>query len=226
MRVIIGETFLRFCLRQGHVSFFTPSILSCLHSIKLHLTLLHRPSFKSPCLIVTAHILRRTFYTSSMSQRRSRAPSRSDDDSSGFRAPPPPQADRDRRSRGDDYDSPKRRRRHSGRGYDMPREKPLPSKVELQMCVFHGAPSHRWRTAPFVFDRRRDDDRELWEEIRHVYRDELQGVWRRILGFKKLKKIIPIQVPTPLFAMYSSSTPRWCGAKDNERMAQTGRLAA
>ena len=106
----------------------------------------------------------------------------------------------------------------------MPREKPLPSKVELQMCVFHGAPSHRWRTAPFVFDRRRDDDRELWEEIRHVYRDELQGVWRRILGFKKLKKIIPIQVP-PLVCHVSNSTLSWCGAKERERVAQLGILA-
>ena len=161
-----------------------------------------------------------------MSQRRSRAPSGSDDDSSGFRAPPPPQAGRERRSRGDDYESPKRRRRHSGRGYDMPREKPLPSKVELQMCVFHGAPSHRWRTAPFVFDRRRDDDRELWEEIRHIYRDELQGFWRRVLGFKKLKKIIPIQVPTPLFALYSNSTLFWYGAKEYKWMAHDGRQAA
>ncbi|KAF6225364.1 hypothetical protein HO173_012802 [Letharia columbiana] len=128
-----------------------------------------------------------------MSQRKSRAPSGSDDDSSGPRIPPLPQGGRGRRSGGDDFESPKRRRRHSGRGYDMPREKPLPSKVELQLCVFHGAPSHRWRTAPFTFDRRRDDDRELWEEIRRVYRDELQGVWRRILGFKKLKHIIPIE---------------------------------
>ena len=153
-----------------------------------------------------------------MSQRRSRAPSGSDDDSSGFRAPPPPQAGRGRRSRGDDYDSPKRRRRHSGRGYDMPREKPLPSKVELQICVFHGAPSHRWRTAPFVFDRRRDDDRELWEEIRHVYRDELQGFWRRILGFKKLKKIIPVQVPS-LVCRVLEFDPELGGVKEKERVA-------
>ena len=136
----------------------------------------------------------RAYPASIMSQRKSRAPSGSDDDSSGPRIPPVPQGGRGRRSGGDDFESPKRRRRHSGRGYDMPREKPLPSKVELQLCVFHGAPSHRWRTAPFTFDRRRDDDRELWEEIRRVYRDELQGVWRRILGFKKLKHIIPIEV--------------------------------
>ena len=95
----------------------------------------------------------------------------------------------------------------------MPREKVLPSRVELQLCVFHGAPSHRWRTAPLIFDRRRDDDRELWEEIRHVYRDELQGIWRRIYGFKKLKTIIPIEVQNSLHCSLLSMRPwMWCGA--------------
>ena len=141
-----------------------------------------------------------------MSQRRSRPPSGSDDDSSGPRFPPVPQGGRGRRSGTDDFGSPRRRRRHSRRGYDMPREKPLPSKVELQLCVFHGAPSHRWRTAPFVFDRRRDDDRLLWEEIRHVYRNELQGFWRRLSGFKKLKHIIPIEVRAHL---YCNVLPKW-----------------
>lgn len=74
----------------------------------------------------------------------------------------------------------------------MGREKS--NKIDLLLCVFHGAPSHRWRTAPFTFDRRRADDRELWEDLRHIYHDELQGVWRRILGFKKLKQIVPIEV--------------------------------
>ncbi len=76
----------------------------------------------------------------------------------------------------------------------MPREKPLSSKVELKFCVFNGTPSHCWRLTTFTFDRRRDDDRELWEEIRQVYRDELQGFWRRLYGFRKLKKIIPVEV--------------------------------
>ncbi len=74
----------------------------------------------------------------------------------------------------------------------MGREKS--NKIDLLFCVFHGVPSHRWRTAPFTFDRRTTDDREIWEDIRHVYRHELQGMWRRILGFKKLKHIIPIEV--------------------------------
>lgn len=160
-----------------------------------------------------------------MSQRRrSRAPSNSDDESSGPRIPPVPHGPRGRRTGGgDDFGSPKRRRRHSGRGYEMPREKALPSKVELQLCVFHGAPSHRWRTAPFVFDRRRDDDRELWEEIRRVYRDELQGVWRRIYGFKKLKKIIPIEVQKSLHCggLDSGFDRAWSQRK--ARIAQTGK---
>lgn len=103
----------------------------------------------------------------------------------------------------------------------MPREKPLPSKVELQLCVFHGAPSHRWRTAPFVFDRRRDDDRELWEDIRHIYRDELQGFWRRILGFKKLKHIIPIEVRIPLHDGTSLKFASFCGASQHEILVYT-----
>ena len=77
----------------------------------------------------------------------------------------------------------------------MPREK-LSAKVDLMMCVFHGAGTHSWRTAPYSFDRRRMDDRELWEDIRAIYRDELQKPWRRILLFKKLKLIAPIQYTT------------------------------
>lgn len=74
----------------------------------------------------------------------------------------------------------------------MGREKS--TKVELLFCVFHGAPSHRWRTAPYSFDRRRINDVELWEDIRSIYRDDLQKAWRRIFGLKKLKAIIPIEV--------------------------------
>lgn len=161
-----------------------------------------------------------------MSQRKSRAPSGgSDDDSSGPRIPPVPQGGRGRRSGGDEFGSPKRRRRHSGRGYDMPREKPrekpLPSKVELKLCVFHGAPSHRWRTAPFVFDRRKDDDKELWKDIRRIYRDELQGIWRRIFGFRKLKHIIPIEVWIPLHDGTSWTLPHSVGSQSTRRLAHT-----
>ena len=129
-----------------------------------------------------------------MSSRKSRPPS-DDDDSSGARAPPPPGRDqRGRHSDDEYYRSPKKKRRHSGRGYDLGREKS--PRVDLLLCVFHGAPSHRWRTAPYSFDRRRINDVELWEDIRGIYRDELQKPWRRIIGFKKLQHIIPIEVRT------------------------------
>ena len=128
-----------------------------------------------------------------MSSRKSRPPS-DDDDSSGPRIPPVPQ--RGRHSDEEYYRSPKKQRRRSrygsGRGYEMGREKS--TKVELLFCVFHGAPSHRWRTAPYSFDRRRINDVELWEDIRSIYRDDLQKAWRRIFGLKKLKAIIPIEV--------------------------------
>ena len=137
----------------------------------------------------------RDFFTKAMSSRKSRPPS--DDDSSGRRAPPPP--GRDQRGRYSDdeyYRSPKKKRRRSrygsGKGYDMGREKS--PRVDLVLCVFQGPPSHRWRTAPYSFDRRRINDVELWEDIRAIYRDELQKPWRRLFGFKKLRHVIPIEV--------------------------------
>ena len=136
-------------------------------------------------------------YTESfrMASRKSRPPS-DDDDSPGPRIPPTSQ--RGRYSDDDEnYKSPKKQRRRSrygsGKGYDMPREK-MSSKVDLLLCVFHGAPSHRWRTVPYSFDRRKINDVELWEDIRSIYRDELQKVWRRIFGLKKLQAIIPVEV--------------------------------
>ena len=68
------------------------------------------------------------------------------------------------------------------------------SKVELRFSVFNGTSSHCWRFTHFTFDSRRVEDRQLWQEIGDKYRDELQGAWRRIYGFKKLKKIIPVAV--------------------------------
>ncbi|KAI9808473.1 MAG: hypothetical protein M1827_007226 [Pycnora praestabilis] len=131
-----------------------------------------------------------------MSTRKSRAPSRGGGSSSsdGPRIPSVPQR---RRHSDDEYDhkDPRRRRRRSrydtGRGYDMGREKS--SKVDLLLCVFHGAPSHSWRTAPFSFDRRKTDDKEIWEDLRRIYRDDLQKPWRRLFLFKKLKHIVPIE---------------------------------
>ena len=151
-------------------------------------------------------ILLRDSWIFGMASRKSRPPS-DDDDSSGPRIPPVPQ--RGRHSDEEYYRSPKKQRRRSrygsGRGYEMGREKL--TKVDLLFCVFHGAPSHRWRTAPYSFDRRRINDVELWEDIRSIYRDDLQKAWRRIFGLKKLKAIIPIEVhdlapPNPILSHY------------------------
>lgn len=89
-------------------------------------------------------------------------------------------------------ESPQRRRRSGARGYGLPREK-VGSKIDLLFCVFHGSGSHSWRTAPYTFDRRRTNDQELWEDIRAIYRDQLQRPWRRVFLFKKLKLLAPIE---------------------------------
>lgn len=125
------------------------------------------------------------------SSRKSRAHSNDDDSDSGARIPPPP---RKGRHSEDEHVSPRRRRPRSryASGYSMHREKS--SKVDLLLCVFHGPSSHTWRTAPFSFDRRRTDDREIWEDIRRIYREELQKSWRRIFLFTRLKYIVPIEV--------------------------------
>ena len=120
-----------------------------------------------------------------------RGPSHSDSNSSPERRPPPGFR---RTRRPSDVDvSPQRRRRSGARGYGLPRGEKMGSKIEMQFCVFHGSGSHSWRTAQYSFDRRRANDQELWEDIRAIYRDELQRPWRRIFLFKKLKLIAPIQ---------------------------------
>ncbi|KAL8840138.1 MAG: hypothetical protein Q9170_001486 [Blastenia crenularia] len=116
--------------------------------------------------------------------------SRSDDGNSpGPHVPPPPP--RGRRSE-DEFMSDRRHRRrsHYASGYDMPREKS--SKVDLLLCRFTSPSSHSWRTAPLSFDRRRIDDRDLWEDIRQTYRMELQMPWRRVFSLKRVKHIVPV----------------------------------
>ncbi len=121
-----------------------------------------------------------------MASRKSRAPSPNSD------SDPPPL----RRGRHPDSVSPPpRKRRNRSRydpGYSQPREKS--NKVSLLLCVFRGSTGNSWHTAPFSFDRRKTDDRELWEEIREVYRQDLQRPWRRLFLFKRLKLIAPIEV--------------------------------
>lgn len=114
-----------------------------------------------------------------------------DEDSVGPHVPPPPQ--RGRRS-DDDYTTGRKRRRRSryASGYDLPREKS--PKIDLLLCRFNSPSSHSWRTAPVSFDRRRIDDRDLWEDIRQTYRMDLQMPWRRIFSLKRVKHIVPVTV--------------------------------
>lgn len=112
--------------------------------------------------------------------------------SSGPNVPPPPQGGR--RSDDEYYPNGRKRRRRSryASGYNMPREKS--PKIDLLLCRFTSPSSHSWRTAPLSFDRRRIDDRDLWEDIRQTYRMELQTPWRRIFSLKRVKHIVPVTV--------------------------------
>ena len=141
--------------------------------------------------------------TASMASRKSRAPSSSP--SPGPRIPrAPSQHGRGRRHTDEDDNSPPPRKRrprsrYDGPGYMQPREKHSPNKVDLLLCVFGSMTGHSWRTAPYSFDRRRITDSELWEDLRGLYRDDLQTAWRRILLFKRLKLIAPITVCEYMF---------------------------
>lgn len=95
-----------------------------------------------------------------------------------------------------------RRRRPRGRGYSLPREKSRHRgssrhETTLRLCVFDQT-NHSWRTAVLKFDPHRATDQDVWHDVRRIYRDELQKFWRRVLGFKKLKSIAPIEVCAPL----------------------------
>ncbi|KAG8534006.1 uncharacterized protein KY384_000848 [Bacidia gigantensis] len=129
-----------------------------------------------------------------MASRRSRPPSRPPSPS------PSPPAPRRAPSRGrDDEHSPPpvRKRRHNNRsrgapGYSQPHEKNPPNKIELLLSVFRDTTAQSWHTVPYSYDRRRATDTELWSDIRSIYRNELQLVWRRLLLFKRLKFVAPI----------------------------------
>lgn len=135
------------------------------------------------------------------SSSRKYRPRSDDDDSSGPDVPPPPQ--RGRRSDDEYYAVGRKRRRRSryASGHDMRREKP--PKIDLLLCRFNSPSSHSWRTAPLSFDRRRIDDRDLWEDIRQTYRMELQPPWRRIFSLKRVKHIVPVTVRRLLEALQS-----------------------
>jgi len=89
--------------------------------------------------------------------------------------------------------SNRRRDRSRHRGYSLPREKSRRREISLLLCVFHSS-SHNWTTKPIKFDPNRINDRELWEDIRDTFRMDMQKPWRRIIGFKKVKSIVPIGV--------------------------------
>ncbi|KAA6410303.1 MAG: hypothetical protein FRX48_05724 [Lasallia pustulata] len=85
---------------------------------------------------------------------------------------------------------PKRssQRRQSRReAYDQPRKG---TRVTLILCVFHNS-SHIWERTTIKFDPNRTNDRELWKDIRDAYRADLEKPWRRILGFRRVKSVVP-----------------------------------
>lgn len=114
---------------------------------------------------------------------RSRLPSLSRSRSASPTTPPPRAPHR----------SP-RKPRGRQRGYSQPQDKPSRKRVSditLLLCVYSSYSEH-WSTAPLRFNPARINDRQLWTEIRTIHRSDLQKPWRRILGFKKVKSIVPI----------------------------------
>lgn len=87
--------------------------------------------------------------------------------------------------------------RQHDRGYSLPsnpRSQSPPrrrSEVVLQLCVFH-VNSHNWATAPLRFKPHKTTDRELWYDIRDVYRFQLRKPWLRWLSFRHVTSIVPI----------------------------------
>ena len=104
-------------------------------------------------------------------------------------SPPPPPVPQ---TGGYDNRGRSKRRRQRNRDYSDPRDRKRP-EVTIVLCVFHGA-TKGWRTVPYTFDRYRINDEELWTDIRALYRNDLQKEWRRLLLFKRLKSILPIEV--------------------------------
>jgi len=121
-----------------------------------------------------------------VAQMRARTGYNSEEESNSAHFPPPHRA----------RTSKKYKSRH--RAYSLPREKPASrrSEVNLLLCVYRHS-THEWSTEPLRFDPQRVNDRELWTQIRVIYREDLQKPWRRIVGFKKLRHIVPIVVCPP-----------------------------
>ena len=125
-------------------------------------------------------------------------------DRSRTRSLTPPPAPRTHRSS-------KNRRRH--RAYSLTRGEKSPrrrSEITLLLCVFNTS-SHNWSTQPLRFNPDRINDRELWTDIRDIFRTELHPLWKRILGFKRVKSIVPIGVSFPFTRMLFWTTSRSWG---------------
>lgn len=87
----------------------------------------------------------------------------------------------------------KRKKRSVRPDYLRPKIERFSADVHLVLSVCDPS-THEWRTAPVTFDQFKNDDREVWWEIRRAYRQDLQKSWRRWLFFRKLKYIVPIEV--------------------------------
>lgn len=68
----------------------------------------------------------------------------------------------------------------------------------IMVLSVYDATTQGWRTMPLKYDVQTTTDKELWLEIRSIYRKHLQNIWRRIFLFKKLRHLMPIQVQTIL----------------------------
>lgn len=129
--------------------------------------------------------------------------------SSQSSAPPPPADRNGKRSRrqpsyynhnnrgGGSNGGPNRRRSYSypqefkRASYGGGRDGASP-RITIVLCVFRGA-SSGFVTTPVTFDRNRTTDEELWSDIRDAFRNELEKPWRRLLLFKHLRLIRPIE---------------------------------
>ena len=141
-----------------------------------HCRVASSPPYLPPLIVFLLARLGASLLTPDCSMDRSR--------STSITPPPAPRTQRSSRSK----------RRH--RGYSLPRREKSSrrrSEVTLLLCVFNSS-SHNWSTQPLRFDASKINDRELWTDIREIFHAELHPLWQRVLGFKRVKSIVPIAV--------------------------------
>lgn len=90
------------------------------------------------------------------------------------------------------------------------------AKINLICCVFRPS-QHEWRTTCVSFDRLKDNDRDVWREIRRAYRERLQGWWRRVFLFRRLGRVVVIEVRFGLLFLASLSPFHWEGMRMRRR---------